>query len=26
MTYVFDNHQYVSIAAGPTIITFGLTP
>ena len=24
MTYVFDNHQYVAIAAGPTIIAFGL--
>ena len=24
MTYVFDNKQYVAVAAGPTIIAFGL--
>ena len=25
MTYVFDKHQHVAIAAGPTIISFGLS-
>jgi alcohol dehydrogenase (cytochrome c) len=24
MTYVFDNRQYVAVAAGPSIIAFGL--
>ena len=24
MTYVFDNRQYVAIAAGPTIIAFAV--
>ncbi len=26
MTYVFDGHQYVAIAVGPSIVAFGLTP
>ena len=26
MTYVFDNKQYIAVAAGPNIISFGLRP